>query len=75
MNWIAITLTIVAFVGIGYFFHFAMRPSRTDMVNFDIDRMIKALDGPFVKLPHDVDENGFHDWMAKQAKINRERRP
>lgn len=83
MNWLAITFGICTLICIVWFFlegHFVTwrrirKEAEEECVNFDLDRMKEALKGPFITLPHDVDEDGFHRWMAEQAKTIRERRP
>lgn len=46
----------------------AEHDSEHGEVNFDLDRMKRAVEGPFITVPEGLTREQFCDWMSEQCK-------
>lgn len=80
MNWLAITFGVCALICIVWFFlegHVITwwRIRKEDQVNFDMERMVEALNSPRHTLPSGLSKEGIRAHLLAHAKKIRESQP
>lgn len=80
MNWLAITFAGCTPICIVWFFlegHFVTwwRIRKEDQVNFDMERMVEALNSPRHQLPAGLSKEGIRAHLLEHARKTQEIRP
>jgi hypothetical protein len=81
MNWLPITCTVCTLICLAWFFleghviNFVRSRKRSDVVNFDLDRMKESLKGPFYELPHGLTKEELRAHLIAHARSIEERQP